>query len=169
MSPKPLLLVRRLAVLTCFVTPLVARAEAPPPLQEGNTLAAFSITDQRDAKHDVDASIRVILFSSDMDANSLMKEVLEKEGKEKLAQAGAVYVADISRMPGVITSLFALPSMRKRDYPMLLDREGTLTATWPRRDEQVTLITLDQLRVVKIEYLASADAIRERLAELARR
>jgi hypothetical protein len=136
-------------------------ADSPAPLQVGQRLASFSIEDQHGNKQAIDETTQAILFSADMDANDLVKQALS--GERVNLRPGAVYVADISGMPGIITSLFALPAMRKRPYPMLLDRDGELTRNWPRQKGQVALIELEGLTVKGIAFLATAGAIRDRL------
>ena len=118
----------------------IVRAEA---LTAGSKLEPFSLVDQNDVAHNVDTSVRMIVFTADMDAGTRVKEALSENGSDLLAAAGAVYVSDISRMPAFVTSLFALPALRKRDYPVLLDRDGKRTKDWPHSEGKVTIIDLD--------------------------
>ncbi len=153
------------AAMCILLVPALASADDPPTLlTPGVSLSRLSMTDQRDNPHTIDESVHLILFSADMGANDLVKEALEAQGKEQLLAAQAVYVAEISRMPRVITSLFAMPAMRRREYDMLLDRDGTLTRAWPRQEKEVTLIELDRLRITKIDFVTTPAALRERLA-----
>jgi len=123
------------------------------------SLAAVTLEDQHGVARTVDASTRAVLFTSDMDAGDLVKAALAEGGAERLARAGAVYVADVSRMPGIIRRTMAEPAMRKRPYPMLLDREGEATKGWPRTEGQATLLVLDGLRVERTQMLPTADAV----------
>jgi hypothetical protein len=63
-------------------------------------------------------------------------------------------------MPKLVARLFAVPSMRRRPYPMLLDRTGEATARLPDVEEQATLLFLDELRIERIEHVDSADGVR---------
>jgi hypothetical protein len=81
---------------------------------------------------------------------------------------GLVYVADIHRMPGFVARMFALPSMRKRPYPMLLDREGQVTAPLPSEEGRVVLIRLASREIVGIEAFDDAAALRASLGLPAR-
>ena len=73
-------------------------------------------------------------------------------------------MADISRMPSLVAKLFALPAMRKRPYRMLLDRDGTATADFPARAGEVTLLRLHDGTIERVDYAASAAALRAALA-----
>jgi len=55
-------------------------------------------------------------------------------------------------MPSLVTEIFALPILRDYTWPMALDMEGASTKDWPRQEESVTVMQLDQLNVTKTEY-----------------
>src|SRR5262245_51689999 len=82
-------------------------------LQPGAVLTPFAIQDQHDQPHHIDGSVRLIIFAADMDAGDIAKEALAENGSQRLSQAHAVYIADISGMPSLIAKMFAVPAMRK--------------------------------------------------------
>lgn len=140
-----------------------AQDTAIPPA----SIAAFALDDQHGVSQRVDAMTRAVLFTADMDAGDLVKAALAEGGAERLSRAGAVYVSDVSRMPGIIRRTMAEPAMRKRPYPILLDREGDVTKGLPRAPGQVSLLVLDGLRVERTEMLSTADAMVSALDALA--
>jgi hypothetical protein len=147
-------------VAGCLFAAFVARAE---PLAVGARLAPFTLEDQDEVARTVDEQTRLILFSRDMKGGKLLKEALSEVEADALASRGAVYVADISGMPKLVARLFALPSMRRRPYPMLLDRDGSTTASLPDVEGRATLIFLERLEIVRIEHVAAAEDVRESL------
>lgn len=154
----------RSLVVTCLaavalVAGGLARADAAP-LAEGETMPAIALADQHDVAGTVGPETRLLLFTRDMGGSAVTKEVLAENGASLLGDAGAVYVADISGMPSVVTTLFALPGLRKRPYRMLLDRDGTVTKILPSEADAVTVITLDHGVVRRIEYVTSAERLR---------
>lgn len=140
--------------------------DPPPPLRVGDTLPELTLQDQHGAQRVVDASARVILFSRDMDGGDVLKAALDDLPEGTLEMRGAVYVSDISGMPGIIARLFAVPSMRRRPYPMLLDRTGEATALLPDQPGLATMIHLDALRITRIEHFDGADGAREHILSL---
>lgn len=146
----------------CLLLPASMAADAP--LQVGTTLSAFSMQDQHDAKHSVDESVRMIVFAADMDAGDISKEALAQDGAKVLTDAGALYIADISKMPAMIAKMFAVPAMRRRGYPVLLDRDGSLTRGWPRVAGQLSVIALDRLTVRSVAQVTSVADLRTQLA-----
>ena len=151
-----------LTALLCL--PLAATAE---PLQVGSQLEAFSIEDQFGNTHAIDGSLRAILFTRDMEAGEVVKAALSEDGPAQLAGAGALYVSDVSGMPGLVRRIFAIPSMRKRPYAMGLDVDGSLTRDFPSVEARATLLVLEELEVTRIEELGSPEALRAALAGLA--
>lgn len=143
---------------------LVAAAAAAQTLGVGAKLPPIALVDQHDVATTIAPQTRVVLFTRDMDGGDLVKAALADDGApRRLAEAQAVVVADIARMPGVITTLFALPAMRKRSYRMLLDHDGKATAMLPSEEGRVTVLTLDDGTITQVTYADSAAAVRAAL------
>jgi hypothetical protein len=147
-------------VLLALLAALPAQAE---PWAVGERIEPFSLEDQHGTTRRVDATTRVVLFSRDMEGGDVLKRALEPAPEGFLEARGAAYVADVSRMPGLVTRLFALPSMRRRGYPMLLDRDGETTARLPDAEGKATLIFLDDLRIERVLHEARPEALRQAL------
>jgi len=75
----------------------------------------------------------------------------------------ALYVADISGMPSFIASMSAIPKMKKRPYPTLLDRDGRATAAFPAQEGKATIMRLSSLQVVELRFVDSTNALGEAL------
>ena len=139
---------------------------AAEPLAAGDRLTSFSLQDQHGVAHTVDGSTRLILFSRDMDGGKLLKEALSEAPEGFLEDRATVYLADISGMPKLVARLFALPSMRKRPYPVLLDRDGSTTEQLPDLEGHATLIFCQELEITRVEHVETPDAVRQALAAL---
>ncbi len=138
------------------------------PIGEGARLPEIALADQHDVRGTVGPETRLVLLTRDMDASGITKTVLAEHGDTMLANAGAVYIADISAMPRLVTTLFAMPGLRKRPYRMLLDRDGTVTKDLPSHPGAVTVLTLDHQLVRHVEYVTSPDRLRVVLSPPAR-
>lgn len=163
-----------IAPLVALLGAGVARSDSPEagegrgdsgaaPAGVGSTLPPLHFEDQHGESHTLDASVKRILFTRDMDAGEIVKETLAENGGEVLAANRAVYITDVHGMPSLIRRLFALPSMRERPYAMWLDVEGEDTKILPASEGQPSLIHLDAMRVTRIESIPSAAALREAL------
>jgi hypothetical protein len=113
----------------------------------------------------VNESLGALVCASDMDGGDLIESALKENGAELLSGANAVYIANISRMPKIITKLFAMRSFKKRGYPMLLDREGARTKSLPGEEGKATIVELDRLTITSIQHFADAESLRAALGE----
>lgn len=165
-------MMRRISFVALLVTlmsgasPALAEDGALRPLAVGEVLPEFSLEDQFGAEGRVDDSVRVILFSRDMEGGDLLRTGLAEVGEGVLPAARVVYVSDISGMPRLVARMFALPKMRKRPYPMLLDRTGEWTALLPGTPGRATFIHLERLKIRTVEEFDSAEAVRARIDEI---
>jgi hypothetical protein len=145
---------------------LAGPAAAQGPTLVPDRLEAFELADQHGAHQRVDGGVRVLLLSRDMDGGAVVRGALEAQGESAgsyLSERGAVYVADVSRMPGIVRSLFALPAMRRRPYPVLLDTTGEASRALPSEEGRASVLWLVDLRPVRIEFVDSPDALLEKL------
>jgi hypothetical protein len=153
------LLVRALVLSALFL----AGAAFAEPYAVGEAIEPFTLEDQHGESRTVDAAAKVILFSREMEGGDVLKQGLAEVAPDYLNEKRAFYVADISRMPGLIATMFAIPAMRDRPYSILLDRDGKTTARLPGVEGQATLVFLDGLTVRRIVHVTEPPAVRREL------
>lgn len=149
--------------LIMLITLAIASTAAAQVAGVGSTLSPRIFEDQHGEEHALDESLRLVVFARDMDAGDLVKEALAETTGEQLSKRGIAYVSDISGMPKLVARLFALPAMRKRAYPMWLDRDGTSSSDLPAEASHVTLLHLERLRVTAVEYFDATPSLRTAL------
>jgi hypothetical protein len=150
--------------LLVLLAALPAVAQGPKLVPE--RLAAFELSDQHGASHRVDGAVRVLILSRDMDGGAVVREALETPGEQAaafLAELRAVYVADVSRMPAIVRSLLAVPRMRSRPYPVLLDTNGEVTRALPSEPGLASVLWLQDLRPVRVEMVGEPGELLEEL------
>jgi len=90
--------------------------------------------------------------------------VLEKEPKAFLAQHRAAYLADLAKMPGFATRMFAPPSLREMPFTAGVSFNE---AAWPREPEGVPLIELANGVVQRIAHAKTEAELSNALTHLA--
>ena len=148
-----------LFVLLLIFSPAVFSA----PYEVGDKLQTFSLSDQHEKLNHINNETRIILFSRDKAGGQLITAALSGIAKEYLIEQHIVYITDISAMPGFISNYVAIPSMRKKSFSILLDKEGKVTAQFPDKDNTATLIFVDSLNIKNIMHLHSAEEIQQLL------
>ncbi|MEQ8660460.1 MAG: hypothetical protein RLW62_06550 [Gammaproteobacteria bacterium] len=145
-----------LAILAVSIPAVGAHADAVMP---GSVIEPFSVADQHGQGATLDGTVRVLMFSRDMTANKLAKKAFLDKPEGYLESSHAMYLIDVSGMPGFVTRMFAIPKMQKYGYRIFLDHEGDLTTKLPTREDEVTVMTLDGLTVTSIDYVRDAAAL----------
>jgi len=149
----------RLALALALTLSLAAPFARGEPYAANSVLPKIELPDQHGAQRAIDETVRVVIFTRDMDAGKIVREAGEKAGPGPLSTNGVVYVADLSGMPSVIRNLFAMPKLRDRPYPLLVDEEGEKTANFPSQDGKPTVLVLDKLKVVSTSNPSSVDEL----------
>ncbi|OWJ94164.1 FAD/FMN-containing dehydrogenase [Pseudomonas sp. A46] len=150
-----------LGLTLCLLAALGQAAET------GERLAPWTLLDQYDQAYSLNDDLKVLLVARDMDGGKLVNAALEGLPKDYLESRHAVFVADISRMPSVISSLFAVPAMRDYNYRVLLDRDARVTHRYPAQASSVLWLQLDRGTLTGQKAFNDAAALREALESLA--
>ncbi|MDG9979910.1 FAD/FMN-containing dehydrogenase [Ectopseudomonas oleovorans] len=132
-------------------------------LEPGERLAPWTLLDQHDVPYTLNDETHILLVARDMDGAKLVDAALEGKPKGYLDERHAVFLADISRMPSVIATLFALPKMRDYNYRILLDRDARIAPRYQAGEGQVLWLQLDGLQIVAQQVFTRADDLRQAL------
>jgi hypothetical protein len=149
-----------IALVLALAGPLCALAG---PIEPGRPLPALRLKNQHDQDWQVPADTRLVVFAAGRKASNLALAVLGAQHKGFLESRQAVYLADMSRMPGLITRTFALPALREQPFEVGVSLDETLLAGWPRQDDAVTLIGLEVGRVTHFQYVSNETQLRTAL------
>jgi hypothetical protein len=144
-------LLKRLSA-TCAIA-LACGLAAAGPVQPGQPLPPLQLKNQHDQSWQVTPQTRLVIFAAGRKASNLVMEVLAPQPVGFLASRQAVYLADMSRMPGFVTRTFALPALREQKFEVGVSLDEKTLSDWPREDDAVTLIRLESGRVVSHEYI----------------
>ena len=144
----------KILLALCLACPLTALAG---PIEVGQPLPVPTLHNQHEQAWRIAPDTQLVIFAAGRTASNLVMAVLSPQPKGLLASRHAVYLADMSKMPGFITRTFALPSLREQPFEVGVSLDAKTLAEWPRQENAVTLIRLDQGRVMGHEF-ASTEA-----------
>lgn len=142
--------------LLLSLMPLLGQAGEGAPV-------GWTLLDQYDKPYTQGSDLRILLLARDMAGGKLVKAALEGLPKDYLEQRHAVFVADISKMPAVISKMFAVPAMRDYNYRVLLDRQSRVVSHYQVPEDGVLWITLLQGRAVSNQSYTAAPQLRDAL------
>jgi hypothetical protein len=140
------------------------------PVQAADVLAAGSplpdlaqIKDQHDKAISIPVTTQKLIFAADNTGASLVTAFLDAQAPNWLETQQAFYLADIHKMPGFVTKMFALPQLREKPYLIALGREEADLAVFPRQKGCVTLMKVADSKVSAAEFACSEDALKAAL------
>jgi hypothetical protein len=119
------------------------------------SLQAFSYEDPFENKASIANTTRLVLVSFDKETGETAAKFFSARPADLLAKNRAVYIADIHRMPAIITLLFARPKMQKYTFPLYLYKKGdAFEKIVPHREGKLTVIFFDeQQKITIIRYI----------------
>lgn len=118
---------------------------------QAQTMQAQQFENQWEKPVALNAETQWVVISQVKDAGKMVKEAFTALELKDLEQYKLIYIADISAMPGFITSMFAIPKMRDYAFPVaLIKEEEQLSAMQlsPADKELVLVLQLNDLEVV---------------------
>ncbi|MEN8147106.1 MAG: hypothetical protein ABFR02_05770 [Campylobacterota bacterium] len=129
----------------------------------GQPIKPLSLNDQFDVEHNITSTTKKVIFTFKKASSHIVKDYLATQKADYLKERDALYVADVSAMPAII-SFFVLPMLTSNDFPILVieDEEQAEVYKNEAQVEAVMLVILEDKVVVDIKYINSEeDLIKE--------
>lgn len=116
----------------------------------------FSLANQFDEKKTIDSKINTIIVSFEKDTGKEVNEFLEQKTSDFLREHHAVFIANISGMPMIITKMFALPKMKNYKHEILLIYDEN-DDRFKAQEGMSTLYRLENGVIKSIEFITKDD------------
>jgi len=142
---------RLFLVSVLFITSLFAE------LKVGDSFPQITLPDQFDNNLSVSKEDKYILMTFEKDISVEIKDFLMTKEKGFLENNNVKFVSDISSMPGFVTTMFALPKMRKYPFSVMLIYDEDEGKRFNAQEERITLYKLDNMKITDIKYVTSAE------------
>ena len=138
---------------------------APFFLYSANNLPAVTLPDQFETATPINQETEWIIFSMNHEVSDVINQAIEDLKITDIQSLKGAYVSDISKMPAMIAKMIALPKMKKYTFKVLLDKEGDITKTWPRKDLKATIISLKKLEIIEVVHTDQIAVIKKFLQD----
>ena len=119
----------------------------------GDKLPAITLPDQFDKEHKVEAKDTLIIISFEKDASIAVSDYLKTQPASFLETRHAKYISDISAMPSFITSMIAMPKMKKYSFPVMLIKDD-FGKQFNRMEGKITIFKLKNYKVKAIVFVS---------------
>ena len=91
-------MIKKVLFLAMLTTALFSNS-----FNQDSNIGSFELKDQFEKKHTVNSDVQTIIFSAEKDTSAGLNEFLSSKEKGFLEQNNAVFIADISGMPSIIS------------------------------------------------------------------
>jgi len=118
----------------------------------GDTLPTITLEDQFEKEHSVEAKDTLVVMAFEKDISVVVNEYLKKQPGTYLAAHHAKFISDISTMPSFITSMFALPKMKKYPFSVMLINDD-FGKQFNKQEGKITVYTLKKHKITEIRYV----------------
>lgn len=118
----------------------------------GDTLPAITLPDQFDKEFTVEAKDTLLVMAFEKDISVVVNDYLKTQPASFLETHHAKYISDISTMPSFVTSMFALPKMKKYPFSVMLINDDFGTQ-FNRMKGKITIYTLKNNKIQSIAFL----------------
>jgi hypothetical protein len=144
-------MLKKLLLLPLFTLFLYANS-----FEINDHIGTFSLPTQFDEKQTVDNSIQTIIVSFEKDTGKDINQFLSSKDKDFLKNHHAVFIANISGMPSIITKMFALPKMRDYKHNILLIYDEN-DKRFISQEEKSTVYKLENGVIKSISFITKED------------
>ena len=139
---------KKLLLLIALILPFGLFAES---LKEGSPIQAPAIKDQFEKTMSITPQTKQIIIAYTKSQGDVMKAFFEAN-PNYLRENSALYLMDATAVPSLVMSMFMMPKFKKYPYAIgLLENEKDV-AYFPKKEDRLTVITLDNLNVTTIDF-----------------
>lgn len=130
------------------------------PLAVDSVVDNLKIKDQNEVEKVIDTNVKTILFASDKSTSDMLRDYLLplSEKENILEKNSAVYVADISGMPSLISKFIALPKMKKYPFSILL-LDDSNKENFVKEDGKIIVYSVVDGKITNIEKISSKEEL----------
>lgn len=119
----------------------------------GEKLPAISLPDQFENTLEVKSTDRLLIMAFEKDISTAISNYLKTKPASYLNDHHAKYISDISAMPSLITSIFAIPKMKKYSFPVILI-DDDFGEQFSKKERKITVYKIENCKIIAIEFIS---------------
>lgn len=124
------------------------------PYTVGQTVSSLELEDQHGNHTTLNVMPQTLIIAYEKGTGATVNEYLNAQDKGYLKKHNAAFIADISQMPSLVTTLFALPKMRKYIHTVLLirDEQGL---KFPSQEDKITVMKFQDNLLTQVTFITT--------------
>jgi hypothetical protein len=125
-----------------------------------NQLNDFKYETPQGRQMKVPKSTELVVIAFEKDTGALVNEFLDTQDPFYMPKRRAIFIADINKMPTIITNMFALPKLKKYKHLIYLHYEDQFQNALPHKEEQITLLRVKDAKIESIAYVSTQEELK---------
>lgn len=124
-------------------------------------LNTLKYEDAFEKKVQISDNAKMIVVSFEKDTGTLIADFLKTKDSTFLADHRALYVADIHKMPAMVTYMFARPKMQKYNFSVVLyNEDDKLDLMIENKEEHLSILYVDENRnIIETKFVKSKEEL----------
>lgn len=125
-----------------------------------NVLDSFKYETPTGREMKIPKKTKLVIVAFEKDTGALVNEYLNTQNPFYLPKNNSVFIADINKMPSVITNMFALPKLQKYKHLIYLHYGDKFQNTVPNKEQKITLLRVDGSKIKEISFISSVSELK---------
>ncbi|QOY54574.1 hypothetical protein HUE87_12040 [Candidatus Sulfurimonas marisnigri] len=151
-----------------LILSIIATILAASPIEVGSALGelnGFKYETPQGREIRVPKKPKLVIVAFEKDTGALVNEYLDTQDAFYLQMNRSIFIADINKMPTLITNMFALPKLRKYKHLIYLHYNDKLGTAVPNKEAKITLLRIEDGKIKNISYISTKEELKSAIEQ----
>lgn len=125
-----------------------------------NTLDSFKYETPTGRQMKIPKKTKLVIVAFEKDTGALVNEYLDTQSPFYLPKNNTIFIADINKMPAVITNMFALPKLQKYRHLIYLHYGEKFQNVVPSQEQKITLLYIEESKIKDISFISTQEELK---------
>ncbi|RUM69214.1 MAG: hypothetical protein DSZ07_05165 [Sulfurovum sp.] len=130
-------------------------------IEQNSTIEPFRLNDQFGEEHRLEQMPKLLICSFGKETGKLISNYFNAQDANYLTKHNIKLIADVSSVPSLLRGTFILPKMKKYSFEILISTESKFSEQFPREEDKLTLLKLENGVVQEIVFVADEAGLKE--------
>jgi len=130
----------------------------------GDSMKIFAVSDQFDKSIAIDNNVKIIVLATSKATGKEGHKYFENKPKEFFEKNSIISMSDMSAVPGLVLDWFMMGKFKEYKYQIALLKDDDIAEILPKKEDMLSIIYLDGLKITDIKYVKSAEELEKALA-----
>ena len=129
----------------------------------GNIFKNITLEDQFGKKVTLSNKTKKVIFVFEKKAGHTARNFIDSKSGDYLSNKNIAFIADISGMPSIIASMFAIPDFKKHSYHVMLIKDESQSKQYrnDKYENYIAVIGLNNFKITDIKLVSTAKQLKK--------